>query len=176
MCHSQFIFLPGGSMSNFQRREFLTGAAAIVAATTAALVGTRRADAGDPSFMNNVPDPLLSGKDLPIFKFALEKSHGKVIGKSTAREATVEQLPISKGIGTRPTCWRPTSASRRPCSRNSRAGTCSSWTRTGPRSPRRNGLEAATSEGGAPGRVMPAWTRHSLLFQAAALPDPSRLL
>jgi hypothetical protein len=62
-------------MSNFQRREFLTGAAAIAAATTATLVGTRRADAGDPSFMNNVPDPLLSGKDLPTFKFALEKSN-----------------------------------------------------------------------------------------------------
>ncbi|MGB0070299.1 MAG: cupin domain-containing protein, partial [Isosphaeraceae bacterium] len=32
------------------------------------------------------------------FKFELEKSEAKVIGKSTAREATVEQLPISKGI------------------------------------------------------------------------------
>src|SRR5271166_4152449 len=85
-------------MSNFQRREFLTGAAGIAAATAVTMVGTRRADAGDPSFMNNVPDPLLSGKDLPTFKFELEKSEAKVIGKSTAREATVEQLPISKGI------------------------------------------------------------------------------
>ena len=49
-------------MSNFQRRDFLTGAAAFAAATTAALVGTRRAEAGDPSFMNNVPDPLLVGQ------------------------------------------------------------------------------------------------------------------
>jgi len=32
--------------------------------------------AGDPSFMNNVPDPLLSGKELRTFKFALEKSKG----------------------------------------------------------------------------------------------------
>jgi oxalate decarboxylase len=48
--------------------------------------------------MNNVPDPLLSGKDLPTFKFALEKSEGKVIGKSSGKEATVKQLPISKGI------------------------------------------------------------------------------
>lgn len=48
--------------------------------------------------MNNVPDPLLSGKELPTFKFALEKSAGKVIGNSVGREATVEQLPISKGI------------------------------------------------------------------------------
>src|SRR5216110_679343 len=85
-------------MSDFHRRDFLAGAAALAAATTAGLVGSGRADAGDPSFMNNVPDPLLAGKDLPTFKFALEKSRAKVIGKSTAREATVEQFPISKGI------------------------------------------------------------------------------
>jgi oxalate decarboxylase len=35
---------------------------------------------------------------LPTFKFELEKSAGKVIGNSIGREATVEQLPISKGI------------------------------------------------------------------------------
>src|SRR5438270_10750328 len=85
-------------MSNFHRREILAGAAAIAAGMTAALVNTRRAEAGDPSFMNNDPDPLLSGKDLPTFKFALEKSKAKVIGKSTARQANTEQLPISKGI------------------------------------------------------------------------------
>src|SRR3954452_15654995 len=84
--------------NNFQRRDFLTGAAAIAAGMTAALVGTRRVEAGNPSFMNNVPDPLVSGKELPTFTFALEKSRAKVIGKSTAREATVEQLPISRGI------------------------------------------------------------------------------
>ena len=49
-------------MSDLPRRDFLAGAAAFTAAATAALVGARRADAGDPSFMNNVPDPLLSGK------------------------------------------------------------------------------------------------------------------
>ena len=48
--------------------------------------------------MNNVPDPLLAGKELPTFKFALEKSEGKVIGGSFGKEATVKQLPISKGI------------------------------------------------------------------------------
>jgi len=47
---------------------------------------------------NNEPDPLLAGKELPTFKFELEKSEGKVIGNSIGREATVEQLPISKGI------------------------------------------------------------------------------
>ena len=47
---------------------------------------------------NNEPDPLLSGKELPTFKFELEKSTGKVIGNSVGKEATVAQLPISKGI------------------------------------------------------------------------------
>jgi oxalate decarboxylase len=48
--------------------------------------------------MNNLPDPALAGKELPTFKFALEKSQGKVIGNSFGKEATVTQLPISKGI------------------------------------------------------------------------------
>ena len=47
---------------------------------------------------SNEPDPLLSGPTLPTFKFELEKSVGKVIGNSVGKEATVEQLPISKGI------------------------------------------------------------------------------
>src|SRR3977135_3607143 len=85
-------------MPDLLRRDFLAGAGAFAAATTAALVGARRAEAGDPSFMNNVPDPLVAGKELPTFKFALEKSKGKVIGNSYGKEATVEQLPISKGI------------------------------------------------------------------------------
>ena len=86
-------------MSDFQRREFLTAAGLFTAAAaTATLVKSKPVEAGDASFMNNVPDPLLSRKELPTFKFALEKSAGKVIGKSTAREATVTQLPISKGI------------------------------------------------------------------------------
>jgi len=53
---------------------------------------------GDLSFQNNVPDPLLAGKELPTFKFELEKSKGKVLGNSFGKEVTVEQLPISKGI------------------------------------------------------------------------------
>src|ERR1700741_39674 len=83
-------------MSDPQRREFLAAAAGI--ATLATLGGAQPAVAGDPSFMNNVPDPTLSGTDLPTFKFALEKSEGKVIGNSFGKEATVAQLPISKGI------------------------------------------------------------------------------
>ena len=52
----------------------------------------------DLSFQNNVPDPLLAGKELPTFKFELEKSRGKVLGNSFGKEATIEQLPISKRI------------------------------------------------------------------------------
>src|SRR3984885_7719913 len=54
--------------------------------------------APDFPFKNNTPDPLLSGKELPTFKFALEKSRGKVVDGSFGKEATVEELPISKGI------------------------------------------------------------------------------
>jgi len=85
-------------MSEMQRRDFLKGTAAFAAGVTAALTSTRRVGAGDASFMNNVPDPLFSGKELPSFKFALEKTRGKVIGNSFGKEATVEQFPISKGI------------------------------------------------------------------------------
>lgn len=52
----------------------------------------------DYLFRNNTPDPLLSGTELPTFKFALEASEGRVDGGSFGKEATVEQLPISKGI------------------------------------------------------------------------------
>src|SRR5262245_59599211 len=84
-------------MSDIQRRNFVAGAAAL-AATGAGLIAPGAVDAGDPSFMNNVPDPLLANKELPTFKFALEKTKGRVIGGSYGKEATVEQLPISKGL------------------------------------------------------------------------------
>jgi oxalate decarboxylase len=85
-------------MSKIPRRDLLKGAAAFAAGVTAALAANGRTEAGDPTFMNNVPDPLLAGKGLPTFKFALEKSKAKSVGKSEAREATVTQFPISKGI------------------------------------------------------------------------------
>lgn len=85
-------------MSAFQRREFFAGTTALAAAAAAALLTTRQAEGGDSSFMNNVPDPVASGSELPTFKFALDKSKGKVIGNSYGKEATVTQLPISKGL------------------------------------------------------------------------------
>ena len=82
-------------MSDATRRGFLGGAAA--GAALLAMMA-KPAAAGDPSFLNNVPDPLLAEEELPTFKFELEKSEGKVIGGSSGKEATVKQLPISKGI------------------------------------------------------------------------------
>jgi oxalate decarboxylase len=85
-------------MSTFQRRDLLTRSTAFgVAAEGLGLAD--RTPAGDPSFTNNGPDPLLAGKELPRFKFALEKSKpGRLLGGSFARAATVEEFPISKGI------------------------------------------------------------------------------
>jgi oxalate decarboxylase len=80
-------------MSEFSRRGFI-GSAAVAAG----LVGLNAAGDEEFSFKNNVPDPLLAGDELPTFKFELEKSAGKVIGDSVGKEATVKQLPISKGI------------------------------------------------------------------------------
>ena len=85
-------------MSNFHRRDFLTGATAFAAGMAAAQIGASTVEAGDPSFMNNVPDTLLSGKELPTFKFELERSKGRESDGNIAKEATVRQLPISKGI------------------------------------------------------------------------------
>jgi oxalate decarboxylase len=82
-------------MAEVERRDVLIAGMGIAAAGLAAATP---AVGGDPSFMNNVPDGLLSGDQLPTFKFALEKSAGKVIGGSYGKEATVAQLPISKGI------------------------------------------------------------------------------
>jgi oxalate decarboxylase len=55
-------------------------------------------EGGDASFQNNIPDPATSGKELPTFKFELETSEGRVIDGSFGKEATVRQLPISKGL------------------------------------------------------------------------------
>jgi len=81
------------------RRDFLTGMTALAGATGLfAASASERAVAGDTSFMNNVPDPLLAEDALPEFTFALEKSKGRVQGGSYGKEATVKQLPISKGL------------------------------------------------------------------------------
>ncbi len=80
-------------MSEFSRRGFI-GSAAVAAS----LAGLNAAADEEFPYRNNVPDPLLAGDELPTFKFELEKSTGRVIGGSFGKEATVKQLPISKGI------------------------------------------------------------------------------
>src|ERR1700756_3374972 len=59
-------------MSEVQRRDVLIA----MGLAAAALAEAAPAQAGDPSFMNNVPDPVTSGAELPTFKFALGKSKG----------------------------------------------------------------------------------------------------
>ncbi len=84
-------------MSDLSRRGFIGSAALGLAAAEAG--ANAEADQADFPFKNNVPDALLAGHELPTFKFELEKSTpGKVVGGNNAREATVKQLPISKGI------------------------------------------------------------------------------
>ncbi len=88
-------------MSDLSRRGFI-GSAALTAGLAGAISGRAEAEPNpsepDFAFKNNVPDELLSGDELPTFKFELEKSRGKVIGGNIGKEATVKQLPISKGI------------------------------------------------------------------------------
>ncbi len=83
--------------SGSDRRDFLAGMTALAGAA-GLLTATEQVRAGDSSFMNNVPDPLLAKDALPEFTFALEKSQGRVLGGSYGKEATVEQLPISQGL------------------------------------------------------------------------------
>lgn len=85
-------------MPGVDRREFLSGASVFAAFAAGTMMSPKQVEAGDASFMNNVPDPVAAGKELPTFKFEMEKQEGKVIGKSSGKEATVAQLPISKGL------------------------------------------------------------------------------
>ena len=85
-------------MDSSDRREFLAGMTALAGAAGLLASSSSPASAGDTSFMNNVPDPALADNELPAFTFALEKSKGRVRDGSYGKEATVEQLPISKGI------------------------------------------------------------------------------
>src|SRR6266852_4928031 len=72
-------------MSDFNRRDVLGAAAATAVGLLAA---TGRAEvAGDEA-----------QQELPPFRYAMEQQKGKVTEGGSAKEATVKQLPISKGI------------------------------------------------------------------------------
>jgi oxalate decarboxylase len=79
-------------MSEHTRRGFL-GTAAFAAALTGD--ATIRADAAEA---NDQAGAGAGDEELPTFRFALDESRAKVVGGNSAREATVKQLPISKGI------------------------------------------------------------------------------
>jgi len=53
---------------------------------------------GDSSFYNNVPRPILSQKELPSFKFELEKTAGKQEHESFGKEANADNFPISEDL------------------------------------------------------------------------------
>jgi hypothetical protein len=83
-------------MPEFPRREFLAGAAALAArgasfSVPSAVLG------GDMSFSNNLPDPLLSGKELPTFVEDGHQAHPAANSRFQSR------LRISH---TRPRCAR----------------------------------------------------------------------
>src|SRR6266852_5872833 len=72
-------------MSDFNRRDVLGAAAATAVGLLAA---TGRAEvAGDEA-----------QQELPPFRYAMEQQRGKVTEGGSAKEATVKQLPISKGL------------------------------------------------------------------------------
>ena len=84
-------------MSEIQRRDFLTGTAAVAAARRSAR-GTKHRS-GRSQLHEQCPRPAAVGQGVADFQVRPgEVERTKVIGKSTAKEATVEQFPISKGI------------------------------------------------------------------------------
>jgi oxalate decarboxylase len=72
-------------MSDFNRRDLL-GAAAATAAGLLAMTSTAKAARDE------------AHEELPTFRYAMEQQRGKVTEGGSAKEATVKQLPISKGI------------------------------------------------------------------------------
>ncbi len=88
---------PNEPRAGTDRRDFLAGIS-VLAGAAGLFGGAQQAAGGDTLFMNNVPDPLLAEPTLPSFTFALEKSKGRVLDGSYGKEATVEQLPVSKGL------------------------------------------------------------------------------
>jgi oxalate decarboxylase len=78
-------------MSEITRRYILGAAAAAAAAGgLAAVPGPAAAAEGDRKEKDK--------DEIPTFRFAMEQQRGKVAEGGTAKEATVHQLPISKGL------------------------------------------------------------------------------
>src|SRR5581483_7767692 len=75
----------GQAMSDVNRRNLL-GAAAATAVGLLAAKGGAEAAGEDAEH------------ELPTFRYAMEQQRGKVTEGGSAKEATVKQLPISKGL------------------------------------------------------------------------------
>src|SRR5262249_44534925 len=79
------------AMSDLSRRDML-GAAMVAAG------GLVAAAAGEARAADRPEGHSKHGDEIPTFRFALEASHAKVTEGGSAKEATVTQLPISKGL------------------------------------------------------------------------------
>jgi len=105
-------------MSNFQRREFLTGAAAFAAATTATLVGTRRAVADDKppqpirgkegapiigptnpareaQNVDRLAPPPTDHGTMPNLRWSFADCHNRLQPGGWARQTTVREMPVA---------------------------------------------------------------------------------
>ena len=108
-------------MSNFQRRDFLTGAAAFAAATTATLVGTRRAVADDKQpepvrgqkgasiigptnpareaqNLDRLAPPETDHGTMPNLRFSFADVHNRLQPGGWARQVTGRELHIAQAL------------------------------------------------------------------------------
>ncbi len=105
-------------MSNFQRRDFLTGVAAFAAATTATLAGTRRAGADDKQpepvrgqkgasiigptnpareaqNLDRLAPPETDHGTMPNLRFSFADVHNRLQPGGWARQVTVREMPVA---------------------------------------------------------------------------------
>ena len=62
-------------------------------------------EGGHTSFQNNVPDPVTSGKELPTFKFELEKSAGRSRAAATAKRPRSNSCRSRRESPASPCAW-----------------------------------------------------------------------
>jgi len=80
-------------MSEFSRRGFL-GTASLAAG--AAGLGAATGAAGQAEQYSERRKE--NSEELPTFRFAIEQNKGHVTDGGSAREATIKELPVSKGL------------------------------------------------------------------------------
>ena len=113
-------------MSEIQRRDFLTGAAAAVAATTTILAGTGQGEAGPPATGDNPPEPIrgnlgarilgptnpareaqspdrlrppaTDSGTLPTLRWSFADSHIKMREGGWSRQTTIREIPSSTDL------------------------------------------------------------------------------